>query len=363
MRQIYSLWLHHLGCSEKIKLDMLRYFGNFESVYQAPREAYGYFNLKEKLLDSLMESKKNIDEIKREVSTVQEQGVLLIDLLDERYPAYLKLIPDPPIMLYVKGDIGVLNKPIIGIVGSRDCLEYGFEMSYKLAKELAAYGVVVASGMAKGIDGAAHQGALSSGESIGVLGTGINRCYPSCNRSIYNRLPKKGCLVTEYGLDLPPLPYRFPKRNRIISGMAMGILVVEADLRSGSLITTDLALEYNRDVFAVPGDARSRMSKGTNELIKKGAKCVTCAEDVIEELPMGMKEQLMAHPKNIDSNSDYELAQEERMVYAYVSWEPIFLNELLTSTKLSYEAIYKYLIQLELKGYIKKLPGERYVRA
>lgn len=356
------MWLHKLSIPEYIKVTMLDTAGSYQKLYMMKAAEYEQFELSKDQIIKIEESKKYIDEFLTMFTQYTNQDIYIIDIKDEHYPYYLKQIPDPPIVLFVKGDLSYLNKPAIAVVGSRKCTEYGYDVTYRLAAELAKTGIVIVSGMAYGIDEAAHKGALKTGSTIAVMGTGINLCYPNRNRDIYSLIPQQGCLISEYFLDTPPLPFRFPKRNRIISGMALGILVTEADVKSGSLITADLALEYNRDIFAVPGNITSKLSLGTNELIKKGAKCITTAEDILEELSDAVKAQI--DPFGISSleNNNYKLAQEESMVYAYVSWEPISLNELFRMAMLPYEIVYPSLIKLEIKGFIKRLPGERYVR-
>ncbi|MDF2612506.1 MAG: protecting protein DprA [Clostridia bacterium] len=362
MDKIYSVWLHKLAIPEYIKIKMMGYFGSYKSIFQAVPSEYKHFCLKEAQIAKIEKSKEDLDEFLKVIHLCNCQNIHIIDILDEKYPYYLKQIPDPPVVLFVKGNLDYLSAPAIAIVGSRKCSEYGFDSAYKLASELAELGITIISGMACGIDEAAHKGALKSGNTIAVMGTGINICYPNQNHNIYTLIPQKGCLISEYFLNTPPLPFQFPKRNRIISGMAMGILVVEADAKSGSLITADLALEYNREVFAVPGNITSRLSLGTNELIKNGAKCVTKAEDVIEELPYIIRAWINNNRKNILKNNGHELAQDESIVYAYVSQNPIDLSELFKNTQLPYELVYPSLVKLEIKGLIKRLPGERYVR-
>ena len=362
MDKIYSMWLHRLGISEYIKIKMIEHFGSYEKSYYASVAEYKQFGLQEAQIEKIHQSKETIEDLVKIIEQCAEQKINIVDLLDVNYPYYLKQIQDAPIVLFVKGDISYLNAPMIAVVGSRKCSEYGFEVAYRVAAELAEKGIIVISGMAYGIDEAAHKGALKTGNTIAVLGTGINICYPNQNYNIYTLIPKHGCLVTEYFLNTPPLPFQFPKRNRIISGMAMGILVVEADVKSGSLITADLALQYNRDVFAIPGNITSKLSSGTNELIKNGAKCVTKAEDIIEEFDAVLKMQKNILRDHTSKNNEGKLAEDESIVYAYVSQNPINLNELFKNTKLPYEIVYPSLIKLEIKGLIKRLPGERYVR-
>lgn len=362
MDKIYSIWVHKLNITEYIKIKMLDYFGSYESFYQSSANQYKLFGLKEDQIDKLQQSKKTMDELSKIIQQCTNENIHIVGILDKEYPYYLRQIPDPPVVLFIKGDLNYLNTPSIAIVGSRKCSEYGFDSAYKLSAELAELGITVISGMATGIDEAAHKGALKTGNTIAVMGAGINICYPSHNYNIYTLIPQRGCLISEYFPNTPPLPFQFPKRNRIISGMAMGILVVEAGIKSGSLITANLALEYNRDVFAVPGNITSKLSLGTNELIRNGAKCITKAEDIIEELPDSIKAQIDSNRKNTLKNNIYELAQDESIVYANVGQSPVDLNELFENLKLPYELVYPSLIKLEIKGLIKRLPGERYVR-
>ncbi|MDF2878365.1 MAG: dprA, partial [Clostridia bacterium] len=353
---------HKLGIPEYIKIKMIEHFGSYEKSYYASTSEYKQFGLQDAQIEKVHQSKETVEDLAKIIEQCAQQQINIVDLLDINYPYYLKQIPDAPIVLFVKGDVSYLNGPIVAIVGSRKCSEYGFEVAYRLASELAEKGIIVISGMAYGIDEAAHKGALKTGNTIAVLGAGINICYPNQNYNIYTLIPKHGCLVSEYFLNTPPLPFQFPKRNRIISGMAMGILVVEADVKSGSLITADLALQYNRDVFAIPGNITSKLSSGTNELIKNGAKCVTKAQDIIEEFPEFVDLKIDTLSNDPLKNSESKLAEDESIVYAYVGQNPINLNELFKNTKLPYEIVYPSLIKLEIKGLVKRLPGERYVR-
>ncbi len=361
MSKIYSIWFHEIGLPEVIKKELVTCFQSFESIYKASQEEYMCKGWQGEIVQRIKKSPLFTDVLEERIKRYESNQVKLVDYLDEGYPEYLRYIPDSPMLLYIKGNDQLLNSPTIGIVGSRNCSEYGYSVTVQLAQELAGGGITVISGMAMGVDAAAHYGALKSGMTIAVLGNGLNICYPACNQRIYEEILSKGCIISEYDLDHEPRPYQFPKRNRIISGMSMCVVVTEANIRSGSLITAQLALDYGRDVCAIPGNITRKLSLGTNELIKKGAKCVTGVEDVIEELPFDLRIKYEEIKKN-KTKKHYELAQEERIVYAYVSQEPIFLNELVNSTQLSYKSIYKGLLQLEIKGLIKRLPGERYVR-
>lgn len=361
MGKMFSIWFHEVGLSEVIKKQLISCFDSFEHIYRATQEEYMSRGWQDEVVKRIKQYPLQEDALQKRMKYYEQQQVKLIDYLDEGYPEYLRHIPDPPMLLYVRGNEQLLNTPTIGIVGSRNCSEYGYTTTVQLAEALARGGLTIISGMAMGVDAAAHYGALKSGNTIAVLGNGLNRCYPSCNQRIYDEIINKGCMISEYDLNQEARPYQFPRRNRIISGMSMSVVVTEANIRSGSLITARLALDYGKDVCAIPGNITRKLSLGTNELIKAGAKCITDVEDIVEELPLHLRIKYAEIKKN-NSKKHYELAQEERIVYAYVSQEPIFLNELINSTQLSYKSIYKDLLQLEIKGLIKRLPGERYVR-
>lgn len=363
MNKTYAVWFHFVGLSEKIKTALLDYFRDFKSIYEGTQQEYIECGLSALGIKKIESEKENLDKAYAIVERCKALQIEVLCILDMDYPKLLRQIPDPPMVLFVKGEKGVLNTPILGIVGSRDCTEYGLEATYHLAEELASYGLTIVSGMAIGIDEAAHKGALKSGKTIAVLGTGLTVCYPRQNRAIYEKIPMQGCLVSEYDLSCEPRPYQFPKRNRIISGISLGVLVTQAGLRSGSLITAHLALEQGREVYALPGSIDNRLSKGTHELIKSGAQLVSEAKDVIEQLPVELQGVLEENKKNTLKNTHYKLAQDESIVYAYLSREPILIKELMKHTKLSYEKIYMILIKLENKGLIKKMIGERYRRA
>lgn len=364
MSTIYDVWLHRLNLSAYVKKRILEQVKSVEEIYEACAISYKQWELTDLAIARIEESKKTLRACESVWAEAYREQIEIVGYFDTDYPILLREIPDPPMVLYVKGDKKLLNETMIGMVGARKCTEYGYHTAVRLGKELSEHDVVVISGMAMGIDAAAHYGALGVGTSIGVLGTGVDLCYPNCNMGIYRKLIEKGCLVSEYEPHTQAKPYHFPRRNRIITGMSYGIVVVEAAERSGSLITAQLALDYGREVYAVPGTATSKLSRGTNELIESGAKRTFSALDIIEELPQVLSIKNKIIKKNSDKMHN-QLAQEESIVYAYVSQEPIFilnLQELLVSTQLSCERIYTSLLQLEVKGLIKRLPGERYVR-
>ncbi len=339
MSTIYDIWFQRLNLSAYVKKAILEQVKSVEELYKAGTMAYRMWGLTDLAVVRIEESKKTLKACEDVWIEANKEGIEMIGYFDTDYPTLLREIPDPPIVLYVKGHKKLLRETMIGMVGARKCSEYGYHTAHRIGKELSEYSIVVVSGMAIGIDAAAHCGALEVGTSIGVLGTGVDLCYPNGNIGIYRKLIEKGCLVSEYEPHTQARPYHFPRRNRIISGMSYGVVVVEAAERSGSLITAQLSLDYGREVYAVPGKETSKLSRGTNELIESGAKCTFSALDIIEELPQGLSIKNEIIKKNSDKMHN-QLAQEERIVYAYVSQEPIFilnLQELLVSTQLSYE--------------------------
>lgn len=223
-------------------------------------------------------------DVEKEIALAEKSGVVILTVFDEDYPERLKNIYDPPVILYVKGSIKKEDSLAVSIVGSRKCTYYGMNMADNIAEKLAFSGVTVVSGLARGIDTAAHKGALKSGRTIAVLGSGLGNIYPAENKPLSEKIAQNGAVVSEFPMHMPPNKNNFPQRNRIISGLSAAVLVVEAANKSGALITADFALEQGRDVFAVPGAAGRLSSAGTNSLIKQGAKLIDSAEDILEEL-------------------------------------------------------------------------------
>jgi DNA processing protein len=239
---------------------------------------------------SIANAIKDIDshhDVEKEIALAAKEGVGILTIFDEDYPENLKNIYDPPVVLYCKGCIKKEDSLAVSIVGSRKCTYYGMNMADNIAERLAFSGVTVVSGLARGIDTAAHKGALKTGRTIAVLGSGLGNIYPAENKPLSEKIARNGAVVSEFPMQMPPNKNNFPQRNRIISGLSAAVLVVEAANKSGALITADFALEQGRDVFALPGMAGRLSSAGTNSLIKQGAKLVDSAEDILEELKTG----------------------------------------------------------------------------
>lgn len=295
-----------------------------------------------------------------------------IDIEMAEYPKLLKNIHKPPHVLYLNGSFEKEDENVVAIVGSRRASRYGLEMSENLAYELALRGVTIVSGMARGIDSAAHRGALkANGRTIAVMGSGHGHIYPPENKDLYERIANTGVVVSEFENNMAPLPKNFPIRNRIISGLSLGVVVVEAAKNSGALITADFALEQGREVFAVPGKISSLTSAGTHDLIKDGAKLVQTADDIMEELKLQIIEPMTGGKKDLRDdliNKKTEayiynsLTDDERKVYKALSDEPLYIDDVVKGAGVELNKISRVLLGLELKCLIKELPGKQFVR-
>lgn len=287
-----------------------------------------------------------------ECERVRRAGIRIVTIRDPDYPPLLLQIADPPPYLYVKGDPAGLE-PAVAVVGSRRATAYGRTVTARLAEDLARRGVAVVSGMARGVDTAAHQGALAGeGKTVGVLGCGIDVVYPPENRELFDRVADRGALVSEFPLGTGPLAENFPRRNRIISGICRGVLVVEAAERSGSLITAQMALDQGRDVFAIPGNITSSGSSGTNRLIREGAKLVAGVEDILEELAPRSSAAFAITPPQPD------LPPAEAALMGLFGADPLHIDEIIAKSALTVGDVSAMLLRLELKGAVTQLPGK-----
>jgi len=292
-------------------------------------------------------------------------GNQLITLADEAYPKSLFEISDPPLLLYAKGRVELLNRTAIAVVGSRNATAGGLANAEQFSESLSHAGLVIVSGLALGIDAAAHQGALrGAGSTIAVIGTGADRMYPARNEPLARRIAEQGLIISDYPLGTPALAANFPRRNRLVSALARGVLVVEAALKSGSLITARLAGEQGRDVFAIPGSIHSPLAKGCHQLIKQGAKLVDDAADIIDELglaPPGKR----AAGRVADSPHEEGIAADdtpEGAVLHHLGYDPCGMDMLSARTGLTPDALYAILVTLELEGRVATLPGGHYQR-
>ncbi len=299
-----------------------------------------------------------------ELKRCEDFGCHILIQSDPHYPAFLREIYDPPIVLYVKGELNDRDRNAVGMVGSRQTTHYGIETARKLAYQLAYVGVTVVSGGARGIDTAAHQGAISArGRTIAVMGCGINIVFPPENRELYERIAETGAVITQFPFNRKADKQTFPIRNRIVAGMTLGTVVVEANLSSGALITANFAIDYGRQVFAVPGRIDSPRSKGCHELIKKGAKLCEGAEDVLSEF-----EYLFPPTNRPPSPAEtgllpaLELSENEQKVFDAIGGEEAQIDEIIRTSGLPASAVSVTLLGLEMKKVIRQLPGRLYVR-
>ena len=342
---------------------LLNYFGKPENILKAPCEKLmavsGIGKEIARKVTSLKE--KDIDE---ELDLAKKYNLKIITLDDTEYPGNLKHIPDPPIVLYVKGELKDEDRLSVAIVGSRRASFYGLSCAEKFAADLSERNFTIISGLARGIDTSAHRGALKQGgRTIAVIGSGFRHLYPAENKELAEEISRCGAVISEFPINAKPLSQNFPRRNRVISGLSLGVLVVEAARNSGALITADCALEQGRDVFALPGKIDSGNSFGTNGLIKQGAKLVSCADDIIEEFNIPVTANLNKKDlKETNSGSRSYLSGNESLLYNLISDQPVLLDEIVEKTNMSISAISDMLLRLQMKKLIRQLPGKQFVK-
>ncbi len=360
------------GVGPRKATQLLERFGSADNVFHALRSELEGLRLKPETIQSILAKEFN-EKAEEELSKVKEMGGDVLILDDGSYPNLLREIPDPPITLYVRGNWQeCFEMPCIGVVGSRRCSTYGRNSSEMLGRDLAEHGICVVSGFARGIDSQAHKGAIEGkGKTIAVFGTGIDKVYPKENAKLVDEiLDNGGAIVSQFPLGTPPLRENFPYRNRIISGLSLGILVIEASERSGSLITARLAMEQDREVMAVPGNITSKTSFGTNYLIKSGAKLVQQWQDVVSELPSEIAAELL--PPKIDEKEKEKpkdgklpkgLSINEKKIYENLKAdEHKHIDILLEESGLSFGELNSAIVSLDLKDLILVLPGNNYAR-
>lgn len=344
---------------------LLEHFGEAPKILSASQsELMRVRNIGEDTAEKIASWEKSVD-LSGELKRIADFGCHVLVSSDENYPASLREIYDPPLVLYVKGELTAKDKNAIAMVGSRMTTHYGIETARKLAYQLAYTGVTVVSGGARGIDTAAHQGALSGkGRTIAVLGTGINLVAPPENAELFERIAAHGAVITQFPFNRPADKQSFPIRNRIVAGMTLGTVVVEANLTSGSLITANFATEYGRQIFAVPGRIDSPRSKGCHDLIKKGAKLCEGVEDILSEF-----EYLFPSTNKPASISEtgllpaIELNEHEQKVLAAMKDEAeVSIDEIIRAGGLPSSAVNVALFSLEMKRLVKQLPGKMFVR-
>lgn len=355
------------GIGNLLFMRLIDHFGSPEKVFAADLNRLQQVpGVSKRIVFEIREKRYTSDWVKKEIEQAAQKGYQIISLHDACYPDLLRHIPDPPPVLYLYGQLESMTFPI-AVVGSRRATNYGHTAARRLCAELAHIGATIISGMARGIDTAAHIGAIEGeGRTVAVLGSGLNWIYPKENLKLFHKIAENGCVISEFALDTAPEAFRFPMRNRIISGIAMGTIVVEAARKSGSLITARLAAEQNREVFAVPGNIDAATTKGTHDLIKQGAKLVENANDVLEEIAPQL---ISREPAAIKFKALPELSDEERNVFAKIDAYPIHIDTLArlvladnNTDKTDIGRLTGVLSQLELKGMIVQEPGKNFIR-
>jgi len=347
------------GIGNRTFLKCLQHYSP-ETLFSAPRESLIQLGLKNKSIDALKKPQWAL--IEADLLWLEQANNYAILWSDDNYPKQLKEISDPPPILFARGDIDLIHFPQIAIVGSRNPSSTGLQIAYEFSESLARSGFTITSGLALGIDAASHQGALhAQGATIAVTGTGLDRVYPAAHKQLATEIAASGVLLSEFPPGTLAKANHFPRRNRIISGLCMGLLVVEAAQKSGSLITARMALEQNREVFAIPGSIYNPLARGCNALIRNGAKLVETTQDILEELAPYLKQQ-PTNPNNTSTPETSDLSDAQKNILKHIQFAPTLVDQLVLSTQLSVDNITPHLLILELQGYISPTHGGGYQR-
>ena len=398
-----TISLIHLNMIQGVGLKTVQFlrgvFGSAESALQATPDELGKIDQLSPAMRDLLSRKPIQYPIERELELIHEYGCQVMTLYDAAYPQCLKAIDTPPLVLYIRGELTPEDSLSISIVGSRDAKDYGRKVSYQLSYQLAQHGLAVVSGLAKGIDTSAHRGALEAGgRTIAVMGSGLSFIYPAANSDLAEKITESGALISEFPMDVKPKPRNFPRRNRIISGLTLGTVVVEASNRSGALITARLAGEQGREVFAVPGEIFSELSTGTHQLINNGAKLINTVDDLLNELPPYALNRIQSDvptspipsvetessqappiersdPKPLATQPSSEVQQpiqsvpppgltpDERTIFDAIEVPSSHIDTIVRTTQLPISLVSSTLLMLELKGIIQQLPGKQFTKS
>ena len=342
----------------KRMVSLVQHFGSPQRVLEASAREICKVEEVGEITASSIKGQVDYKESEKQVKIFEKSGCGWIAFTDSDYPTRLKQISDPPPFIFVKGWLTEADELALALVGSRQATDYGKTITQKITTELAAKGITIVSGLATGIDSYAHQAALEAGgRTVAVLGCGLDIIYPSENKILAKKIEAQGALISEFLFGTEPIAENFPKRNRIISGLSLGVIVVEAPAKSGALLTAQCALEQNREVFAVPGNLGKKTSEGANNLIKQGAKLITKAEDILEELNLSTTVAVKEFKKTLP-----ELAEQEKAIYQVLSAEPIHIDKLAQESNLSIPETLTGLLNLELQGLARQLSGKLFVR-
>ncbi len=355
------------GVGDRTLLKLLRALGSPQAVLAAARGDLIRAGCSPDLAESVGRAPAHEvqQQIDRRLKIIERLKIRIVTWFDQSYPARLRTIPDPPPLLYVSGALVPEDDVAVAIVGGRLATPAGRIITEEIARELAARGVTIVSGLARGIDAAAHRGALAGkGRTIAVLGCGIDRTYPSEHHALRRAIESQGAVISELPIGSSPQSHHFPRRNRIISGLSLGVLVSEAATNSGSLITAKLALEQGRDVFAVPGSVKEEACRGSNGLIKEGAKLIEHAQDILDEILPQIDGRLRAAPAAGAAPSALRrpLGKEEALVFEALSFEATSVDLVIERTGMNAAQVAASLLSLELHGSVRQLPGQQYIR-
>jgi DNA processing protein len=357
------------GLGARLTGRLLAHFSSPEKVFRASLTELEACRLPAPVAQSI-HGQRAISAAEKELAELRKIGAQLLNWNEAAYSQLLRSIYDPPPLLYLRGDPSVLDRHVIAIVGTRRPTPYGNQVAERLGRDLAARGLVIASGLARGIDASAQRGACSAerGGVIGVLGTGIDIQYPKENRKLYAEVEKRGVIVSEFPLGTPPAPENFPIRNRIVAGLALGTVVVQGEQYSGSIITARLGMEFSRETYAVPGNVTEPMSFAPHQLIRQGAKLVAGWEDVIEELPTPVRTELFpveeAPVKERELLVEQGMSKVEGKIYALLKADAsVHVDELVETTGLNSSEVLAALCEMEMRGVVRQLPGKQFLRA
>lgn len=336
---------------------LLDIFPQLGDLFRAPVTTLNRLGLPEGAVTAIQ--KPNWALVERQLRWAEALDRHIISYRDAAYPMLLKQTAASPPLLFVQGDLQWLSAPQIGVVGSRNPTQHGIDTARRFSQQLAQADYVITSGLALGIDAVSHQSTLAVGQAtVAVLGCGLDRIYPARHRALAEQVAANGALVSEYMLGTAPLPENFPQRNRIVSGLSLGVLVVEATLRSGSLITARLAAEQGREVFAIPGSIYNSLARGCHALIKQGAKLVETVDDILEELPARVvMEEINATTAGMSAATSKHLSEEDQQVLAVIDYQAISVDQIIERTRLSAAVVAASLFMLELQGLVVQMVG------
>ena len=356
------------GLGSRLAGKLLRQFGSPEEIFRASLTDLEACHLPAAPAQAI-QSKRAHKDAEAELTRVRKLGCRLLNWDEPDYPKRLLEIYDPPPLLYVRGDAGALNRYSISMVGTRRPTPYGNQVAERLGHDLAERGLAIVSGMARGIDSSAHQGACRAarGAAVGILGTGVDVIYPKENKKLFAEVEKRGALISEFPLGTHPAPENFPVRNRVVAGISLGVVVVQGAQYSGSLITARLAMEFGREVYGVPGNVTVDVSFAPNQMIKQGAKLVTSWEDVVEELPTEIRAELFPVEESTREARatlfEGTLSPLEKKVFALLGTdESIHIDELVEKAELNSSEVLAALCEMEMKGVVRQMPGKQFIK-